>query len=475
MRKKIASLVGFVLAVVLAFCVLPGMTVRADKTSNQNVLAARNGVVRVIYYSNTGMFIGSAYGVGTPGEMTDTFVTCYHVVNPYFSNSEKYDCLYVSTEDSIQDHLYKVSVIYTDAKHDIAIIRTDEKVEGRYALKLVPSEYVEPTMGAYVLGYPGISDNVTDVTYYNGDLSSLLEDQTITTGTITRTNVVSDDVRFYQVDADINHGNSGGPCVTLDGYVIGTNDAIMADSDGGNYLGLVTCGDYIIDALFTLGIKYETVTAEDMEGAVDTTAIATNPTGNDVVEIDPDQVKYDQQLEEMEKSNDRMNTLLVVLIIIVCVIVVALIVFIIVFSGKNRKLQNQIAREREQYMSTGRTEYRPPVPQGNTSAFAPPKMPRITGLSGMYANKTFEISGNMIMGRSQARCHLVYPQNTPGISNVHLELQNTGGKLYLMDKGSSYGTVVRGTIKLEAGKPYALSDGEVFYLASPENSFRVNY
>ena len=440
------------LAIMMVLLLSMGTTAYADNKGNQDVLAARNGVVRVIYEEKNGYYMGSAFGIGEPGKETDIFVTCYHVVNPYYDDNERYENVYITTGGSLYDEVYYVDVLYADAKTDIAILRTERKVMGRVALPLVESSLIEPTMQVYAMGYPGISDEFSDITYYDGDFSSLVEDQTITGGIITKTNLVSDGVKYFQIDADINHGNSGGPTVTTQGYVIGVNEAIMADSDGGNYIGLITHIDYVMDALDSLGIYYKSVTAEEFDGEE---AVTPEPTEAPTQEV---------TAEVTENSGP--DLYMKILICMIIVVLVLLLIFVIYMTYRDKKREAQIAKEREEYLARRSIE-------SYQSAQAVRGAPKVVGMQGTFANNSFTITGNLIMGRSASRCHLVYPQNTPGVSNVHCELRVVNGVLYLIDRGSSYGTFVGNQMRLSPNQPYQLHNGEVFYLAAMQNSFMV--
>ncbi|MCE5326518.1 MAG: Do family serine endopeptidase [Planctomycetaceae bacterium] len=66
-------------------------------------------------------------------------------------------------------------------------------------------------------------------------------DQTVTAGIISAKGRVTDDHKTYQsfiqTDAAINHGNSGGPLVNMNGEVIGINTAIVSESGGNEGIG----------------------------------------------------------------------------------------------------------------------------------------------------------------------------------------------------------------------------------------------
>lgn len=440
---------GMIAGLACALLFAGNIKTEATGRATQKVLDARNGVVRVMYEDKDYYYMGSAFGVGSAGEETDLFVTCYHVVNPNYDDDETYESVYIATGDTLDDGNYDVEVLYADAMTDIAILRTERKVAGRVALPMIASENIEVTTQVYTLGYPGIADEYADQTYYDGDFSSLVKDQMITSGIITKCSVISDGVDYFLIDADINHGNSGGPTVTVQGYVIGINEAIAADSDGGNWIGFVTHVDYVMDALDNLHISYDKISASQYEYDLqEQPAVPVVAEGNE---------------NEKKSSPDLYVVLLAVAVAIVFLIVL---IFLIYMIRRDKKREAQIAREREQYMARRHVE-------AYQSAMAVRGAPKIIGTQGIFANNSFTVTGCMVMGRSRAKCHLLFPENTPGVSKVHCELRIVNGGLYLMDRGSSYGTFLANGVRLNPNQPYLLHDGEVFFLAAPQHSFLV--
>ncbi len=93
---------------------------------------------------------------------------------------------------------------------------------------------------------------------------------------------------------------------------------------------------------------------------------------------------------------------------------------------------------------------------------------------GALAGKSFDVSasGGILFGRD-SNATVRFPQDTKGISGRHCEIMSSGGKIVIVDRGSTYGTYLVDGRKLEPNVPYDVKNGTVFYLASRENKFEI--
>lgn len=110
---------------------------------------------------------------------------------------------------------------------DLAVLKINNATGKRRALqiKIPTGDMVGETV--YSIGFPGNADNgFTSASQYG------LEDMTIHAGSITRFGTSAETgVERIQMDAVIQHGNSGGPLVTEDGFVIGVNTNGVSNGD----------------------------------------------------------------------------------------------------------------------------------------------------------------------------------------------------------------------------------------------------
>jgi putative serine protease PepD len=166
-------------------------------------------------------FPGSAQGGGTAqgtGFMYDTkgdIVTNDHVISGSSSVSVKLS----------DGSTYKATVVGSDPSTDLAVLHIDAPTSKLVPLALADSSNVSIGDGVVAIGNPfGLDGSVTSgiVSALNREI--VAPDETPIEGAI-------------QTDAAINHGNSGGPLLNLQGQVIGVTSQIQSDSGGNDGVG----------------------------------------------------------------------------------------------------------------------------------------------------------------------------------------------------------------------------------------------
>jgi S1-C subfamily serine protease len=147
------------------------------------------------------------------------------LLNPL--NHYKSDLVNSNKISSQADVYFNEEGSYTDVP-DIAIIKTEETLN----IPSIPLQYQGLVTGQkiYVIGYPGLVDNEKFI-----DTSNIFS-STVTQGTISAIKANSNNTfDLLQIDASVEHGNSGGPIVSDDGAVVGIATYAMASSSNGNY------------------------------------------------------------------------------------------------------------------------------------------------------------------------------------------------------------------------------------------------
>ncbi len=120
---------------------------------------------------------------------------------------------------------YPATVVGSDASTDLAVIKVDAPADKLPVLPTGDSDALEVGTGVVAIGSPfGLEGTVTQ-----GIVSALHRDMTSPNGWS-----INDSI---QTDAAINHGNSGGPLLNLEGEVIGVNAQIESDGGGSDGVG----------------------------------------------------------------------------------------------------------------------------------------------------------------------------------------------------------------------------------------------
>ena len=174
-----------------------------------------------------------AYGSGFIVSPDGYVLTNNHVV-------EQADSVTITLPDGKE---YSAKVIGTDPSTDIAVVHID--ATDLPALTLADSSLVEVGEWVLAVGNPfGLQESVTaGIISAKGrsDLDIVRVEQ------------------FFQTDAAINMGNSGGPLVNLHGDVIGMNTAIASNNGGHMGIGFAIPSNLLSEVMQTL-IKFGRVT-----------------------------------------------------------------------------------------------------------------------------------------------------------------------------------------------------------------------
>jgi putative serine protease PepD len=203
---------------------------------------------------------------------------------------------------------YDARVVGTDPSTDIAVLDVDAPASVLDPLSLSDSSTLEVGDTVVAIGSPfGLEETVT-----SGIVSALHRQ-------ITAPNDFAIDDAI-QTDAAINHGNSGGPLLDLDGRVVGVTSQIESESGGNDGVGFAVSSNTvkkIADALISngsvdhayLGVATETSTSP--VGARITSVRSGTPaassdltTGDVVTAVDGEKVSSSDQLRERIDAHD---------------------------------------------------------------------------------------------------------------------------------------------------------------------------
>ncbi|TCL69946.1 FHA domain-containing protein [Hydrogenispora ethanolica] len=232
MRKEIGR--GLMMAWAIFFWLAPA-------AAAPDLSDVARGVLRLVCFAPRSTFSGSGFAIGKTSRIRYV-VTNYHVV------SSAPDRVMVCCSGS---KMVRTKVIGAYPSIDLALLELEQPLAGIQPLTLSSRSRVKLGQKVFAMGYPEAADELS-----GGMAFSRPEDVTVTDGIISRI-TQRDGVRYYQTNADINHGNSGGPLVMESGEVIGINALSMGDLKAQGINGAIQV-DELLPELVKLGIPFRT-------------------------------------------------------------------------------------------------------------------------------------------------------------------------------------------------------------------------
>ena len=285
MKRTVRLLASFI----IVFQLLSGLSLSASAESYKDAKSGMVEILTIVYFpyeQQFGTWGGSGFIVDDAGQH---IVTNAHVAFDLQLPSNAVVTIFALYNGTayladIVDLKYDVFTDPNTMGKDLALLKTRVPLPHAHPLTMIRKDAVSSGDTVYSMGFPdySISSEETNAgmeelgssmrpdllagnpknTYSSSHLPNTAENVTITRGIISRF-VQSGEVDIVQTDAQISGGNSGGPMVTEEGYVVGVNTftrtTLREETQSAIYYA--QSADHVMAMLDENGVRYHAANA----------------------------------------------------------------------------------------------------------------------------------------------------------------------------------------------------------------------
>lgn len=506
MKAKMNSRFTRALVMITVICLTVCMLSTAVLAANDAVTACAKGVVQInLIYTNDDNQ-ERCVSSGTAFLINDTtLLTCYHVVTLDSDDLAELAADYGKSVAEIQNRLSITVTVSRDltipatyvngsAEVDYAIVKMSQSLPTKTPLTLRHSSEVSQTENVWTVGFPVMDTLLQSYSTYTED------DVNIANGSVTKIamgiNMYSGaNTEYIQTNCNMDLGNSGGPMVDENGYVVGISQGVWtwADSDvsTAEYYNAIAI-DEIINTLDMLGIVYNVSTGSGSDEVVTTEPAETQAPTQAATEAPTTAATLPPMTQDDNTGSESNGTGMILVIAAIAVVVIIVVVIVILMSGNKKKAAPAPAA-----VPVGAAPRPiPPTPPAPSGFSAPPTYPvqdaGETSVLGGGAGETTVLSRNavnggtltrkrtgetitinadqFVIGRERKSTNYCISDNS-SVSRTHARLSVRGGVTYLTDMNTANGTFVNG-VKVMPRQEIALKSGDKITLADEDLEYK---
>lgn len=488
MKKFAKKSILRILTLALAVCMLTALALPAA------ALEPANGFDEVKYgvFKFNWLYQGENYARGTAFLINDdTIVTAGH--NVAFSDLylKAMGIVGVDAQRFKEDMSYSVTVerdmtveaelINYSESMDFAILKLKQTIPTRKYLTLRDSKTVKAPESVYSIGFPAVYDNQkTDNAY-------TVDEVMVKSGIITKSQglaeyMTTDGYAFKGdalfTDCELSGGDSGGPMVDSNGYVVGVSisGSTIASEDVKYYRASAI--DQVMRACDNLGITYYT-----NDNIIDDNVVAQvtpAPTAEPEVTPAPTAEPEATPAPAVEEKEEGLSP---VIMVVAAVAVVAVLAIVVIVMKKGKKEEPApAATVSNNSASTGGF-----APATHTIATGAGETTVLTQSAGETTLLSRNVNGGVltrkrtgesikintesfVIGRERKTVNYCLSDNS-SISRNHAKIVIRGGAAYLVDLNAPNGTFVN-NVKLTPNKEVALKTGDKITLADEDFEYK---